>query len=54
MVARFVDAVNDELSIEHRQWLNEIESASKPVRELKQALEKFESESSDEDKPEQK
>ena len=49
MVARFVDAVNDELSLEHRQWLKEIEGASKPVRELKQALEKFESKSSNED-----
>ena len=48
-VAKFVDAVNDELSLEHRQWLKEIEGASKPVRELKQALEKFESEGSDKD-----
>ena len=47
-VEKFVDAVNDELSLEHRQWLKEIKGASKPVRELKQALEKFESESSNE------
>ena len=48
-VAKFVDAVNDQLSLEHRQWLTEIEGASKPVRELKLALEKFESHSSNED-----
>ena len=54
MVAKFVDAVNDELSVEHRQWLKDIEEASKPVRELKQALEKFESKSSNEAAPEQK
>ena len=53
-VAKFVDAVNDELSLEHRQWLKEIEGASKPVRELKQALEKFESKSSNEDASEPK
>ena len=51
-VAKFVDAVNDELSLEHRQWLKEIEGASKPVRELKQALKKFESKASNEDAPE--
>ena len=44
-VAKFVDAVNDELILEHRQWLKEMEGASKPVRELKQALKKFEAQS---------
>ena len=46
-VSKFVDAVNDVLSLEHRQWLKETEEGSKPVQALKQALEKFESKDED-------
>jgi len=46
ILAAYVDAVHEHLSLEHRQWIDDIEMASKAMGELKAQLKKVQPESS--------